>query len=66
LPLLITLTSKWFISAGAIEKLIVMDASYDMVQRCQNDYHASSNNNTETMFVVADEEFLPIKQKSGS
>jgi NADH dehydrogenase [ubiquinone] 1 alpha subcomplex assembly factor 5 len=43
-----------------------MDASYDMVQRCQNDYHASSNNNTETMFVVADEEFLPIKQKSGS
>lgn len=49
---------------GAIEKLIVMDASYDMVQRCQNDYHASSNNNTETMFVVADEEFLPIKQNS--
>ncbi|WJX30391.1 hypothetical protein P8452_18937 [Trifolium repens] len=50
--------------AGAIEKLIVMDASYDMVQRCQNDYHASSNNNIETMFVVGDEEFLPIKENS--
>ncbi|WJX30392.1 hypothetical protein P8452_18937 [Trifolium repens] len=49
---------------GAIEKLIVMDASYDMVQRCQNDYHASSNNNIETMFVVGDEEFLPIKENS--
>jgi hypothetical protein len=45
-----------------------MDASYDMVQRCQNDYHASSTNTdqTETMFLVGDEEFLPIKQKSGS
>jgi NADH dehydrogenase [ubiquinone] 1 alpha subcomplex assembly factor 5 len=67
LPLLITLTSKWFISAGAIEKLIVMDASYDMVQRCQNDYHASTNTDqTDTMFVVGDEEFLPIKEKCGS
>ncbi|CAJ2665144.1 unnamed protein product [Trifolium pratense] len=42
-----------------------MDASYDMVQRCQNDYHASNNpDNTETMFVVGDEEFLPIKENS--
>ncbi|XP_045823969.1 putative methyltransferase At1g22800, mitochondrial [Trifolium pratense] len=49
----------------AIQKLIVMDASYDMVQRCQNDYHASNNpDNTETMFVVGDEEFLPIKENS--
>ncbi|WJX36400.1 hypothetical protein P8452_24282 [Trifolium repens] len=51
--------------ASAIEKLIVMDASYDMVQRCQNDYHASSNTDqTETMFLVGDEEFLPIKENS--
>ncbi|MCI41486.1 sam-dependent methyltransferase, partial [Trifolium medium] len=51
----------------AIQKLIVMDASYDMLQRCQNDYHASNNpDNTETMFVVGDEEFLPIKEKCGS
>ncbi|GAU22249.1 hypothetical protein TSUD_227850 [Trifolium subterraneum] len=48
---------------GAIEKLIVMDASHDMVQRCKNDYHASNNpDNTDTMFVVGDEEFLPIKE----
>ncbi|CAK8564708.1 unnamed protein product [Lathyrus sativus] len=48
----------------SIEKLIVMDASYDMVQRCKNDYHESINNNMETMFLVGDEEFLPIKESS--
>lgn len=49
---------------GGIEKLIVMDASHDMVQRCKNDYHASNNENIETTFVVGDEEFLPIKESS--
>lgn len=49
---------------GGIEKLIVMDASHDMVQRCKNDYHASNNETIETTFVVGDEEFLPIKESS--
>lgn len=49
---------------GGIEKLIVMDTSHDMVQRCKNDYHASNNENIETTFVVGDEEFLPIKESS--
>lgn len=43
-----------------------MDASYDMVQRCKNDYHESINNNMETMFLVGDEEFLPIKERCGT
>lgn len=49
---------------GGIEKLIVMDASHDMVQRCKNDYLASNNETIETTFVVGDEEFLPIKESS--
>jgi NADH dehydrogenase [ubiquinone] 1 alpha subcomplex assembly factor 5 len=48
---------------GGIEKLIVMDASHDMVQRCKNDYLASNNETIETTFVVGDEEFLPIKER---
>ncbi|XP_058722065.1 putative methyltransferase At1g22800, mitochondrial [Vicia villosa] len=48
----------------SIEKLIVMDASYDMVQRCKNDNHESINDNMETTFLVGDEEFLPIKESS--
>ncbi|KAG2372177.1 putative methyltransferase [Vigna angularis] len=52
-----------FISGG-VEKLIVMDASYDMVQACRNAYRASPNNAVQTEFLVADEEFLPIKESS--
>lgn len=48
---------------GAIEKLIVMDASHDMVQRCKNAHHASDTDNIETVFVVGDEEFLPVKER---
>ncbi|KAL1358172.1 hypothetical protein AAHE18_04G014700 [Arachis hypogaea] len=47
-----------------IEKLIVMDASYEMVQLCKNAEDASNNDNIETLYVVADEEFLPIKESS--
>lgn len=51
-------------AAGGVEKLIVMDASYDMVQACQNAYHASNDDAIDTDFLVADEEFLPIKESS--
>ncbi|XP_027346513.1 putative methyltransferase At1g22800, mitochondrial isoform X2 [Abrus precatorius] len=44
---------------GAIEKLIVMDASFDMLQACKN---ASNNHDIETVYLVGDEEFLPIKE----
>ncbi|KAK7271391.1 hypothetical protein RJT34_27247 [Clitoria ternatea] len=50
---------------GSIEKLIVMDSSYDMLQACKNAYHASNNDdNVDALFLVADEEFLPIKESS--
>nr|KYP60244.1 Uncharacterized protein At1g22800 family [Cajanus cajan] len=49
---------------GGVEKLFVMDASYDMVQACKNAYHASNHRAVETHFLVADEEFLPIKESS--
>ncbi|MED6169281.1 hypothetical protein PIB30_019923 [Stylosanthes scabra] len=48
----------------AIEKLIVLDASYEMVQLCKNAEGASNSDNIETLYVVADEEFLPIKESS--
>lgn len=48
---------------GAVEKLIVMDASYEMVQVCKNAADLSNNDNVESVFVVGDEEFLPIKER---
>lgn len=53
---------EWLIP-GAIEKLIVMDASHDMVQACKNANHGLNNNGMETMYLVGDEEFLPIKER---
>ncbi|XP_061339670.1 putative methyltransferase At1g22800, mitochondrial [Gastrolobium bilobum] len=49
---------------GATEKLIVMDASYEMVQACKNADDASDDDTFETVFLVGDEEFLPIKESS--
>ncbi|XP_024175172.1 putative methyltransferase At1g22800, mitochondrial isoform X2 [Rosa chinensis] len=49
---------------GAIEKLIMMSTSYDMVKRCRNAEDEVQNENIETSFMVGDEEFLPIKESS--
>ncbi|KAK7401488.1 hypothetical protein VNO78_13014 [Psophocarpus tetragonolobus] len=46
---------------GGVEKLIVVDASYDMVRACKE---ASHHHAVETHFLVGDEEFLPIKESS--
>ena len=53
---------------GSIEKLIMMDTSNDMVKLCKDAEAAQqdSNQNIETSFVVGDEEFLPIKERSVS
>lgn len=49
---------------GAIEKLIMMDTSYDMVKFCKEDAEKDVHNeNIETSFMVGDEEFLPIKER---
>lgn len=46
----------------------MMDTSNDMVQLCKDAEAAQqdSNQNIETSFVVGDEEFLPIKERSVS
>ncbi|CAL0325822.1 unnamed protein product [Lupinus luteus] len=49
---------------GSIEKLIMMDASSEMVQACKNAADVSNNDNIESVYVVGDEEFLPIKESS--
>ncbi|CAI9761208.1 unnamed protein product [Fraxinus pennsylvanica] len=49
---------------GGIEKLIMMDASYDMVKLCKEAEHDLPNKNVETSFIVADEEFLPLNECS--
>lgn len=48
---------------GAIEKLIMMSTSYDMVKLCRDAEHDVRNKDIETSFVVGDEEFLPIKER---
>ncbi|KAM1392233.1 hypothetical protein ACFX13_020237 [Malus domestica] len=49
---------------GAIEKLIMMSASYDMVKLCRNAERELQTENIETSFMVVDEEFLPVKERS--
>ncbi|KAK7322372.1 hypothetical protein VNO77_25751 [Canavalia gladiata] len=46
---------------GAVGKLIAVDASYDMIHACKI---ASNNDDIETVYLVGDEEFLPIKESS--
>ncbi|PIN12293.1 putative methyltransferase [Handroanthus impetiginosus] len=49
---------------GGIEKLIMMDTSYDMVKLCKLAEQDSPSKNVVTSFIVADEEFLPVKESS--
>ncbi|XP_022141744.1 putative methyltransferase At1g22800 [Momordica charantia] len=48
---------------GSVEKLIMMDASHDMIKLCKDDTGAHDQD-IETSFIVGDEEFLPIKESS--
>ncbi|KAL1548790.1 putative methyltransferase At1g22800, mitochondrial [Salvia divinorum] len=49
---------------GGIEKLMMMDTSVDMVKLCEQAEQNSPNKNVETSFIVADEEYLPVKESS--
>ncbi|KAJ0972934.1 hypothetical protein J5N97_020893 [Dioscorea zingiberensis] len=49
---------------GGIEKLIMMDMSFDMVKALKDSDRKDSDNTLETFYVVGDEEFLPIKENS--
>ncbi|KAI3963077.1 hypothetical protein MKW92_040815 [Papaver armeniacum] len=48
---------------GGIEKLIMMDASHDMVKLCKDAEPDLSIDSIETSFLVGDEEFLPLQEK---
>jgi NADH dehydrogenase [ubiquinone] 1 alpha subcomplex assembly factor 5 len=49
---------------GGIEKLIMMDTSYDMIKSCRDAQDDSLDNSIETSYFVGDEEFLPVKESS--
>ncbi|XP_024026649.1 putative methyltransferase At1g22800, mitochondrial [Morus notabilis] len=49
---------------GGIEKLIMMDTSYDMLKVCKDAEIDRRDKGIETSFVVGDEEFLPVKESS--
>lgn len=48
---------------GGIEKLTMMDMSFDMVNMLKASDRKDSDNTLETFYVVGDEEFLPVKEK---
>lgn len=57
------ITVLCFLIQGAIEKLIMMDTSYDMIKLCKESEQRVGDESTEISYVVADEEFLPIKER---
>lgn len=52
-----------FLIQGAIEKLTMMDTSYDMIKLCKETEKKMDDKNMETSFVVGDEEFLPVRER---
>ncbi|KAK8921975.1 putative methyltransferase [Platanthera zijinensis] len=49
---------------GGIEHLIMMDMSLDMIKHLKETERNSVDNKLETLYMVGDEEFLPIKENS--
>ncbi|KAG0492226.1 hypothetical protein HPP92_005624 [Vanilla planifolia] len=49
---------------GGIEKLIMMDMSLDMVKHLKDTEQNYIENKLETLYMVGDEEFLPLKENS--
>lgn len=49
--------------SGGIEKLIMMDTSYDMIKLCKDTEKDVHNENIEMSYMVGDEEFLPLKER---
>lgn len=41
----------------------MMDMSHDMIKRCREMEENSSDSKLETLYVVGDEEYLPIKHR---
>ncbi|MQL76771.1 hypothetical protein Taro_009161 [Colocasia esculenta] len=49
---------------GGVEKLTMMDMSFDMIQTLKDSEKNMTPDNLETFYVVGDEEFLPVKENS--
>lgn len=49
--------------SGGIEKLLMMDTSWDMVKLCKDAEQQLPNDNIETSYIIGDEEYLPVKEK---
>lgn len=49
--------------SGGIEKLLMMDTSYDMIKLCKDVEHQMPNDNIERSYIIGDEEYLPLKEK---
>ncbi|KAK4723765.1 hypothetical protein R3W88_026544 [Solanum pinnatisectum] len=49
---------------GGIEKLLMMDTSWDMVKLCKDAEQHMPTDNIETSYVIGDEEYLPVKENS--
>lgn len=49
--------------SGGIQKFMMMDMSYDMINYCRDAEANVSDDSIETSFVVGDEEYLPIKER---
>lgn len=52
-----------FLPSGGIQKLIMMDMSYDTIKFCRDAEANVSDDGIEMFFMVGDEEFLPIKER---
>lgn len=55
--------TKSFVWSGSIQDLVMMDMSYDMVEKCRAAEKTMSDSSIKTSFLVGDEEFLPIKER---
>lgn len=42
----------------------MMDTSHDMLKACKDAQQDTSDDGVETSFLVGDEEFLPVKERS--
>ncbi|AAC25509.1 ESTs gb/Z34075, gb/Z34835 and gb/AA404888 come from this gene [Arabidopsis thaliana] len=62
--LLVLLRDYYVVAVSGIEKLIMMDTSYDMIKSCRDAQDDSLDNSIETSYFVGDEEFLPVKESS--
>lgn len=55
---------RLLLGRGGIEKLLMMDTSWDMIKLCKDAEQQMPNDNIETSYIIGDEEYLPVKENS--